>query len=310
MSNDAFKSIYNKPTTNDYGVLGTPVGKSHHFTLSVMAGGYGNNTEFIDPRYDKEHCTIEGILDELPQVSVSTEWDVAGVSKIDDMVKKISDNSMVKAFSQLSTNYMTPVSTDGWTQQFPKKSCLISFDLKFRAYYEAIYNTTPYNDIIRLLTYSVTPKKYNITDSMDAIADGLDVAISGGNELVKVIDTMPSRDDFPQNGFSGEDDPRLKEINDKLDNATKTFDKIYKETIGKFVDQSSTGGCSRFIFAIPNYIKQPKSAFYYVSSWSFTPSPETIFTNDRHYPAYIDFNISIESDRYVDNTIMNEIFVR
>lgn len=312
---------YTNPTGNRYSVSETPAFKNRSFTLSLCKGGYNPNTADGDSPEIIEKIManpITGILNELPTINISTEWEIAGISKLTDAIKKFTENDMIKEFAQLGPNYVTPVVTDGYTQRFPKKSCLVSFSLSFRAYHKSIYNTTSYMDIIKILTYSIAPHKYKITDGVKVIAAGGDTAIKAGKELIRMIDELPNKDKMTADKFddNGKLKPEVKEsITKQFDNVANAVADFFDEFVKGFLNDSSTGGASRYRLEIKNYLKNPimsdasKAFYYFIDNWSFKPSTETVFEDGRHYPAYCDFEIALSSDRYVDNELLRSLII-
>lgn len=310
-------SLYDKPTDQyTWNVANTPVVNNRYFELTIDVP----NDSTLE---NVQLMPITGVLNEVPSIAHDMTWEIAGISKLDDLVKTISDNSMVKTFSQLSNNYMTAASTDGWTQKFPKASSTLKLDLSFRAYAENIYNTTNYTDIIHSLTFGVTPVKHEISDSVLNVASGLDFAKKSGDELVRLIQNAPDKNRFVKKTKTNnemlnipgidieqaeEDNTGFEKIKEDLESAVEKFDKLMQN----FLASNSTGGCARYNIKIEKLIDSTQSydIYFYISNWSFKPSMETIWFNNMHCPAYIDFNLGLETDRMVNADILSSILIK
>lgn len=300
-------SIYSKPTdTYLNSITNSPVYKNKHFTLIMQSQPNNENAMSVTD-------TIEGILNSVPKISLSSHWDVAGVSKISEKINKVSDNSTVKTFAQLSPTYMAPVLTDGWTQKLPNKGDCVSVDLSFRAYPSYMYNTTNYTTIIKALTYAITPQKYEFKNALDNIRKAVSEARTLGNEVVELAnkykETMKSIDG---------DDINKDALTTFEDSFGTTADQTslagkINTLLTKMEQAQSTGGCAKCRLQIEQYIDNinnvTNEVYFLITSWNFKPAMEITKINEKFMPVYVDFNISLTTDRYVNNDILAKILL-
>lgn len=253
--------------------------------------------------------SIFGVLNEIPEISIKTEWGEFAAAKVDNAVRKFTENDLIDLFAKLNQNYTEPVATDQWTQKIPKESSLLNIELKFRAYQTKMYDTQDYKTIIETLLLGTTPKKYNLGDNILKIMNAVGASNAGGKQIVELHNNITSKmDDLKKaNDNNNKKNNILNDLNDlfkKLSDLVSNLINSYNETLDK-----STGGVSKYYLEISDLIdtKFEHLFYFFITSWNFTPSFEIVCDSGNYYPAYVDFTINLESDRYINNGILDEI---
>ena len=305
--------------------------KKHVFNLSINENSITEDERkaFISFNFKDQKIletkTIEGIVEELPQISYSTTWGDSPVATIADKIKKFSEHKVIKMFAQQNPNYRPPLITDGWSQQFPKEAAPLSINIKFRAYpfLNRLYDATNYNDIIRFLIFATTPKDYNIHDSVAYLGIAQDQAEMKGKELSDLVDDFyVALNENKNSSLIGElskdlknyvDDKRIETSNESymfkpshVSSLTAAVGAIlnYFDNLANMND-NDVGGIPGLRFNIRGYIKE--SDFnWIIKSWSFKPA---LNVTDLNNPIYVDFNLSLSTQQVLTNDDIKDLII-
>ena len=206
--------------------------------------------------------------------------------------------------------YKPPLVTDGWTQQFPKSAEPLNISFKFRAYpIDNYYNTSAFNDIIRLLIFVTTPQEFSLSKAVTSQAQAIYHARDKGKEFADIVNGL-------KNSLEGEN-VSFKKFADALENNTNANaaagannlkekkDKLFKfiENLGDMKDDD-TGGCPLIQLGINGLIKPSDTVKWLLKSWSFKPSLNTTYHNN---PIYVDFNVSLQTQYILTDNDLTKI---
>ena len=162
----------------------SPVYRTHKFKLAVNDNMFVNG-EKLDIK------EIHGIVDQLPEISYSTEWDLSPVSTLTKKVEDFTSTNLIRAIASNNKNYRPPLFTDGWTQKMTKAGSPLSLDFTFRSYpIKEMFNTTMYKDSIHFLIYLTTPLEYNFESSVDVTTTALNLAEQYGKDIGEASDEL------------------------------------------------------------------------------------------------------------------------
>lgn len=132
--------------------------------------------------------TIKAVINEMPTISISSEWKDSPMTSIGQKLSNFLQNPVIDTVAQQSSNYQKLTLTDEYSKKFYNGISDISFDISFRLYQDSFFKTTnpiiAFNDIIQ----SLLPKKtFNFADAYSNITAALEVSEAAGT---KVIDTV------------------------------------------------------------------------------------------------------------------------
>lgn len=299
----ALISYYSQPEySHEIDVDQSPYTKAHTFKIEVTTSS--EDTQNLN-KYLGTKSSFTGIIDEIPELSYSTTWGDSPAAVVNEKIKKFTQNKWIKMFAMQDGDYRPPLLTDAWTQQFPKAAEPLSVSIKFRAYpIDGFYNTTQFNDIIRILLFVTTPQSFSLDQTMEYMNNAGRQATSKGEKLATVIDNLKKDLD---NG-----DINFKDIAMNLGkNGTPPSDKASMDFMSHMRDlglliQSvgdmsgdNVGGCPLINLTIANFIQPYGSVKWILKSWSFKPSLQVTYDN---LPIYVDFNISLQTQYILSNT--------
>lgn len=272
----------------------SPVYRTHKFKLAVSENMLVNGEKLAI----KE---IHGIVDQLPEISYSTEWDLSPVSTLTKKVEDFTNNNLIRAIASNNKNYRPPLFTDGWTQKMTKTGSPLSLDFTFRSYpIKEMFNTTMYKDIIHFLIYLTTPQEYNFENSFDVTTTALNQAEQYGKDIGEASDELIKmtkgksitelKDEFVNGG----------DIKDKFNNILKEI-----ENLGNM--NTDVGGAPLCTLELGSMIKKSPKINWLIKSWSFKPAINTTLIDSVVNPIYVDFKVAMETQQILTDADLNEI---
>ena len=304
----ALISYYNQPTgSNSIDIENSPYTKAHTVELRVTT--CKEDESYMNAFLDSK-TTVQGIIDEIPEISYSTTWGDSPAAVLNEKIKKFTQHKWMKMFAVQRGGYKPPLVTDGWTQQFPKSAEPLNISFKFRAYpIDNYYNTSAFNDIIRLLIFVTTPQNFTLSKAVTSQAQAIYHARDKGKEFGKIVNGL-------KNSLEGKD-ISFKDFADALENNTNANtaagaknlkeqkDKLFKfiEDLGDMKDDD-TGGCPLIQLGINGLIKPSDTVKWLLKSWSFKPSLNTTYNNN---PIYVDFNVSLQTQYILTDADLTQI---
>lgn len=274
----------------------SPIYSSHKFKLAVNENMLVNGEKLSV----KE---IHGIVDQLPEISYSTEWDLSPVSTLTKKVEDFTNNNLIRAIASNNENFRPPIFTDGWTQKMTKAGSPLSLDFTFRSYpINEMFNTTMYKDIIHFLIYLTTPQEYNFESSVDVTTTALNQAEEsyGKNigeaskeliEAAKGKSITELKDEFANGGT----------VKDRFNNFLKEI-----ENLGDM--SADVGGAPLCSLELGSMIKKSPKIKWLIKSWSFKPAINTTLIDSTVNPIYVDFKVAMETQQILTDADLKEIF--
>ena len=305
----ALISYYNQPTgSNSIDIENSPYTKAHTVELKVTTckEDVKSMNKFLGSK-----TTVQGIIDEIPEISYSTTWGDSPAAVLNEKIKKFTQHKWMKMFAVQRGGYKPPLVTDGWTQQFPKSAEPLNISFKFRAYpIDNYYNTSAFSDIIRLLIFVTTPQEFTLFDTVESQEQAIYQAYDKGEEFAGIVNelknTLNSENaqlkdmaEALKNNKAG--DNTASAVSALLDQKKRLFKLI--ENLGDMKDDD-TGGCPLIQLGINGLIKQSDTVKWLLKSWSFKPSLNTTYNNN---PIYVDFNVSLQTQYILTDTDLTEI---
>ena len=302
----ALISYYNQPAgSNSIDTENSPYTKAHTVNLKVTTCKEDENymNAFLSGK-----TTVQGIIDEIPEISYSTTWGDSPAAVLNEKIKKFTQHKWMKMFAVQRGGYKPPLVTDGWTQQFPKSAEPLNISFKFRAYpIDNYYNTSAFNDIIRLLIFVTTPQNFTLSKAVTSQAQAIYHARDKGKEFGKIVNGL-------KNSLEGKD-ISFKDFADALENNTNAADGAKnlidkRDELLKFIENlgdmkdDDTGGCPLIQLGINGLIKPSDTVKWLLKSWSFKPSLNTTYNNN---PIYVDFNISLQTQYILTDADLTQI---
>ena len=274
----------------------SPIYSSHKFKLAVSENMLVNGEKLSV----KE---IHGIVDQLPEISYSTEWDLSPVSSLTKKVEDFTNNNLIRAIASNNKDYRPPIFTDGWTQKMTKAGSPLSLDFTFRSYpINEMFNTTMYKDIIHFLIYLTTPQEYNFEASVDVTTTALNQAEESygkniGEASKELIEAAKGKS--------------ITELKDEFVNGGTVKDMFnnFLNEIKKLDDMSAdVGGAPLCTLELGSMIKKSPKIKWLIKSWSFKPAINTTLIDSTVNPIYVDFKVAMETQQILTDADLNEIF--
>ena len=287
-------NFYDQPSSSTTLGNNSPIYKSHKFKLAVNDNMLVNG-EKLDIK------EIHGIVDQLPEISYSTEWDLSPVSTLTKKVEDFTSNNLIRAIASNNKNYRPPLFTDGWTQKMTKAGSPLSLDFSFRSYpIKEMFNTTMYKDIIHFLIYLTTPQEYNFESSVNVTTTALNLAEQYGKDIGEASDELIKltkgksitelKDEFVNGG----------DIKDKFNNILKEI-----ENLGNM--RTDVGGAPLCSLELGSMIKKSPKINWLIKSWSFKPAINTTLIKSAVNPIYVDFKVAMETQQILTDADLKEI---
>lgn len=303
----ALISYYNQPTSsNSIDIENSPYTKAHTVELKVTT--CKEDEDYMNA-FLSGKTAVQGIIDEIPEISYSTTWGDSPAAVLNEKIKKFTQHKWMKMFAVQRGGYKPPLVTDGWTQQFPKSAEPLNISFKFRAYpIDNYYNTSAFSDIIRLLIFVTTPQEFTLSKAVTSQGQAIYQAEAKGKEFANIVNGL-------KNSLDGEK-VSLKDFADALENNTNANTagaenlKEKKDELLKFIEKlgnmkdDDTGGCPLIQLGINGLIKPSSTVKWLLKSWSFKPSLNTTYNNN---PIYVDFNVSLQTQYILTDTNLTEI---
>lgn len=311
-------TYYNAAAKNKLVKEESPIYNTHQFSLKIPEASLVKSEE------DKYNVLeIHGIIDELPEISYSTSWDIGPISVISKKVEEFTNHKLFKAFAQNNEQFRPPIITDGWTQQMPKTAEPLKFNLEFRSYpIDEFYNTSIFTKIIKFLIFATTPKRYEFADSVKYTGKAIEHAYNTGENLGKAI--REATDAFKGVNMSSilckyaDKNSGKKNVVDFAEDSKEQKALTALENVFSAIQSLSdmggkdVGGAPLCLFTLGSpkgqmFIKENSSIKWMVRDWSFKPALNVTYRNNKYVPIYVDFKITLESQMIFMSGEMRQI---
>lgn len=287
----------------------SPFYRQHSFKLTVPDSMLRSGEKL-------DISTINGIVDQLPEIHYSTGWDLSPISTITKKIEEFTDCKLIRAIATTNADYRPPLFTDGWTQKMTKNGSPLSVDFSFRSYPLELYNTTSYKDILKFLIYITTPREYYGENSIDvttiamkqAEKDGVEI----GQQVQSLVKTFKASDmsfgDLRKELMDPKEGSKASEIYTQFKSLMTSIEGLANK------GDNNIGGAPLCNLEIGKTIKANPKIFWMVKSWSFKPSVNTsvVKQGDDKYnidPIYVDFKVSFESQQIFTSTDLESVLL-
>lgn len=299
----ALISYYNQPEySSTIDLDQSPYVKAHTFEIEVTTAD--DDKEAMNSFLDGNN-KITGIIEEMPEMSYSTTWGDSPAAVVNEKIKKFTQNKWIKMFAWQNGDYKLPLLTDSWTQQFPKAAEPLSISMKFRAYpIDGYYNTTLFNDIIKLFVFVTTPQEFNLVDTMAYMKTSGKQAEMQGGKLANIMNNLKNNISNGDIDFS--DLAHVIKTGESTSSNTETSHLLKElKNLTTFVEElgnmngETVGGCPLIKLKISDFIYPSSKIKWILKSWSFKPALQVTFDNN---PIYVDFNVTLQTQYILSST--------
>ena len=261
---------------------------------------YGNNYFKLFTFYPgfKNFMVADGVMTELPPISMSTEWGNSPAASIGEELDKALNNEFLEFCAMKTTDAKTPIMRrkDALTARSYVDSGDVSFQIKFRCYpgqqvgtkklttakewMLLLSMTTPIN---AACSFNVNNAIGTVVKAADGIAEAFkalkDAVFNGGNKEANT----------KENANANAAEQRAEYILEGQEMALASFSNVD----ARLSNPNVFGACLFGVRIYPFIFKAPLTC--YISSWSVTPSREWNETVKDHY--YYDFVLNCAMDQ-------------
>lgn len=264
---------------------------------------YGNNYFMLYTYYPgfEGFLTADGVMQEMPAISMSTEWENSPAASVGEELDKALNNDFLEFCAMKTTNANTPIMRrkDALTSRCYKDTGDISFQLKFRVYPGQKVGTqalTTAQEWLLLLSMT-TPINAACSFSVDNTIGTVVKAADGIAAAFKAIKDGISGTNYKDKEKQQQQQAALVRAEATLgaEGVGETALKSFENADARITNPNVFGACLFGIRLYPWIFKKPLTC--YISSWSVTPSKEwneDQYVND-HY--YYDFTLNCSMDQ-------------
>lgn len=260
---------------------------------------YGNNYFMLYTYYPgfKGFLTADGVMQEMPAISMSTEWENSPAASVGEELDKALNNEFLEFCAMKTTDANTPIMRrkDAFTSRCYKDTGDISFQLKFRVYpgqkvgTQALTTAQEWLLMLSMTTPINAACSFNVTNAIGTVvkaADGIAAAFKAVKDSISGTNT---KDETKQN----QQNKALVYAEATLGEEGATALKSFENADARITNPNVFGACLFGIRLYPWIFKKPLTC--YISSWSVTPSKEWNETVNDHY--YYDFTLNCSMDQ-------------
>lgn len=261
---------------------------------------YGNNYFKIFTLYPgfKDYLVADGVMTELPPISMSTEWGNSPAASIGEELDKALNNEFLEFCAMKTTDAQTPIMRrkDALTARCYVDSSEVSFQIKFRCYPGQQVGTRKLTTAKEwmLLLGMTTPINaacsFNVDNAIGTVVKAADGIAAAFKEL---------KDSLSDNGGQGKNPQEKADSNMMVQRAEgvlagqDTALESFQNTAARISNPNVFGACLFGVRIYPFIFKAPLTC--YISSWSVTPSREWNDSVNDHY--YYDFVLNCSMDQ-------------
>lgn len=261
---------------------------------------YGNNYFKIFTLYPgfKDYLVADGVMTELPPISMSTEWGNSPAASIGEELDKALNNEFLEFCAMKTTDAQTPIMRrkDALTARCYVDSSEVSFQIKFRCYPGQQVGTRKLTTAKEwmLLLGMTTPINaacsFNVDNAIGTVVKAADGIAAAFKELKDSLSDTGGQGKNPQE--KADSDMMVQRAEGILagqDTALESF----QNTAARISNPNVFGACLFGVRIYPFIFKAPLTC--YISSWSVTPSREWNDSVNDHY--YYDFVLNCSMDQ-------------
>ena len=262
---------------------------------------YGNNYFMLYTYYPgfEGFLTADGVMQEMPAISMSTEWENSPAASVGEELDKALNNEFLEFCAMKTTNANTPIMRrkDALTSRCYKDTGDISFQLKFRVYpgqkvgTQALTTAQEWLLLLSMTTPINAACSFSIDNTIGTVVKAADGIAAAFKAVKDGISGTNSKDKEKQQ----QQQAALVRAEATLGAEGATALKSFENADARITNPNVFGACLFGIRLYPWIFKKPLTC--YISSWSVTPSKEwneDQFVND-HY--YYDFTLNCSMDQ-------------
>lgn len=144
---------------------------------------------FVSDKHQIEMAkTIYAVINEMPTISISSEWKDSPMTSIGQKLSNFLQNPIIDTVAQQSENYQKLTLTDEYSKKFYNGISDLSFDVSFRLYQDSFFKTTnpiiAFNNIIN----AILPKKtFDFFTAYQNIENAFKVSTAAGTKVINTI---------------------------------------------------------------------------------------------------------------------------
>jgi hypothetical protein len=172
---------------------------------------YGNNYFYLRTKVGESNVTMDGVMQELPSINLSSEWEASPAATIGDELEKLANSEFLEFLSQKGgTDGVHMLNSDQTTSRVYKGGSKLSFELKFRCYpgqKVGPYKLRTAKEWIRLLSLT-TPVNSNCGINVNNLLNNVGAALDGVVALFKSLKDGDEKE--------GEDDDNKDEVGETM----------------------------------------------------------------------------------------------
>lgn len=262
---------------------------------------YGNNYFMLYTYYPgfEGFLTADGVMQEMPAISMSTEWENSPAASVGEELDKALNNEFLEFCAMKTTNANTPIMRrkDALTSRCYKDTGDISFQLKFRVYpgqkvgTQALTTAQEWLLLLSLTTPINAACSFSVDNTIGTVVKAADGIAAAFKAVKDGISGTNSKDKEKQQ----QQQAALVRAEATLGAEGATALKSFENADARITNPNVFGACLFGIRLYPWIFKKPLTC--YISSWSVTPSKEwneDQYVND-HY--YYDFTLNCSMDQ-------------
>lgn len=172
---------------------------------------YGNNYFKLRTKVGESMVTMDGVMQELPSIGLSSEWEASPAATLGDELEKLANSEFLEFLSQKGgTDGVHMLNSDQTTSRVYKGGSKLSFELKFRCYpgqKVGPYDLRTATEWIRLLSLT-TPVNSNCGINVNNLLNNVGAALDGVVALFKSLKEGDEKE--------GDDDDNKDEVGDTM----------------------------------------------------------------------------------------------
>lgn len=261
---------------------------------------YGNNffeLYTFDNSVTNGKIRLAGVLKELPQFSMSTNWTQGPAASISDMVKSYMCSDLMEMVTAAGGYDRSWNALDEQSDRTYESTQEPSFELNFRVYTTENIGTvgfTTWQNWMKALALFAQPSiasKININAIGNNVVNGVLGNIDNVTSIAKNVTSMMS-DTAKRDGVITAIGTGLEKLGNEIGDVTKKRDDINRVS-GEANRKNYYGAKIWKLRLMPGLIQRP--IIVYISNWSITYSKE--INLDTEEPIYVDFKISCVMDQ-------------
>lgn len=288
---------------------------------------YGNNYFVLSTNVNGTTMRFDGVMSELPAVSMSTEWGNTPTAEIGEKLEDLLNNDLLQFMALNAPEHGSGKmqAMDAMTARMYKGCTPPKFDLKFRCYSGQKIGPHPMRNAgeWKLFLALTTPPNAQCGFSISNVIEQFGGALAGVEAFFSALgrdkdEKKEGEADTPATPDSrslkeraagsqiGYDEKNTKIGSDftsdtaaqkgmqEIETAIKNYSDNANYGSGRAFGSAKTFGANLFQLKIyPFVFKQPLTV--YIDSWSVTPSREWNTDTNDHY--YYDFTVSCTMDQ-------------